>query len=89
MALGADRASILRLIAHEFGLTVGVGVVGGVAGAFVLTRLMSGLLYGVSATDTTTFAVIPILMAAIAGAAVYVPVRSAMRAAPIDALRAE
>jgi putative ABC transport system permease protein len=89
MALGADRASILRLIAHEFGLTVGVGVVGGLAGALVLTRLMSGLLYGVSATDTTTFVAIPILMAAIAAAAVYVPARSAIRAAPIDALRAE
>ncbi len=89
MALGADRVTILRLIAHEFGLTVGVGVVGGLAGAFVLTRLMSGLLYGVSATDATTFAVIPALMAAIAAAAVYVPARSAIRAAPIDALRAE
>jgi predicted permease len=89
MALGAGRASILRLVAHEFGLTVGAGVVAGLAGAFALTRLMSGLLYGVSATDSVTFTVIPILMAAIAAAAVYIPTRSAIRAAPNDALRAE
>ena len=89
MALGAGRASILRLVAHEFGLTVGAGVVAGLAGAFALTRLMSGLLYGVTATDTVTFTVIPILMAAIAAAAVYMPTRSAIRAAPNDALRAE
>jgi hypothetical protein len=43
----------------------------------------------VSATDAVTFGVIPVLMAAIAAAAVYVPARSAMRAAPNDALRAE
>jgi predicted permease len=89
MALGAGRASILGLIAHEFGLTVGIGVVAGLAGAFVLTRLMAGLLFGVSATDVVTFTVIPILMAAIAAVAIYAPARSAIRAAPIDALRAE
>jgi predicted permease len=89
MALGAGRASILRLIAREFGLSVGAGVVAGVAGAFALTRLMAGLLFGVSATDPVTFTVIPILMAAIAAAAVYVPARSAIRAAPNDALRSE
>jgi ABC-type antimicrobial peptide transport system permease subunit len=89
MALGADRAMIFGLIAHEFGVTVGVGVAVGLVGAFALTRLMSGLLFGVSATDAVTFGVIPVLMAAIAAAAVYVPARSAMRAAPNDALRAE
>ena len=59
---------------------------------FFLTNRCSkaaGLLFGVSATDPVTFTVIPILMAAIAAAAVYVPARSAMRAAPNDALRAE
>jgi predicted permease len=89
MALGADRAMIFGLIAHEFGVTVGVGVAAGLVGAFALTRLMSGLLFGVSATDAVTFSVIPLLMTAIAAAAVYVPARSAMRAAPNDALRAE
>jgi predicted permease len=89
MALGADRAMILGLIAHEFGVTVGVGVAAGLVGAFALTQLMSGLLFGVSATDAVTFSVIPVIMAAIAAAAVYVPARSAMRAAPNDALRAE
>lgn len=50
---------------------------------------MAGLLFGVSATDALTFTAIPLLMTAIAAAAVYVPARSAMRAAPNDALRAE
>jgi MacB-like periplasmic core domain/FtsX-like permease family len=89
MALGADRANILGLIAREFGAAVGIGIAAGLVGAFTLTRLMSGLLFGVSATDAVTFSMIPALMAAIAAAAVYVPARSAIRAAPNDALRAE
>jgi len=87
MALGADRANIIGLIAHEFGVTVGVGVAAGLVGAFVLTRLMSGLLFGVSATDILTFTVIPLFMTAIAAAAVYVPVRRAVRAVPAQLCR--
>jgi putative ABC transport system permease protein len=89
MALGATRTTILGLIAQEFGRTVGVGLVAGLLVAFALTRLMSSLLFGVNATDATTFSVVPLLMALIAAAAVYVPVRRAMRGAVIEALRAE
>jgi predicted permease len=89
MALGATRATILGLIAQEFGRTVGVGLVAGLLVAFALTRVMSSLLFGVNATDATTFSLVPLLMALIAAAAVYVPVRRAMRGAVIEALRAE
>src|SRR5262249_16000967 len=51
VALGADRRSILMLLIREFGLIVGVGLIAGLGGAFALTRVLSSLLFGVSATD--------------------------------------
>jgi putative ABC transport system permease protein len=89
MALGATRTTILGLIAQEFGRTVGVGLVAGLLVAFALTRLMSSLLFGINATDATTFSLVPLTMALIAAAAIYVPVQRAMRGAVIEALRAE
>jgi putative ABC transport system permease protein len=89
MALGADRAGILGLIAQEFGVTVGVGLVAGLVGALALTRLMSGLLFGINATDPLTFSVVPALLAVIAAVAMYAPARSAIRAGPNEALRSE
>ncbi len=68
MALGATRTTILGLIAQEFGRTVGVGLVAGLLVAFALTRVMSSLLFGVNATDATTFSLVPLLMALIAAA---------------------
>ncbi|MEP6491909.1 MAG: ABC transporter permease [bacterium] len=88
MALGADRARILSLIAREFLPIVGLGLAIGLGGAFVLTRVMSGLLFGISATDVTTFGLIPILFAGVAMAAIYLPARRAMRLEPIVAVRA-
>jgi ABC-type antimicrobial peptide transport system permease subunit len=89
MALGATRKTIVGLIAQEFGRTIGVGLLAGLLVAFALTRLMSSLLFGINALDATTFSTVPVLMALIAAAAVYVPVRRAMRGAVIEALRAE
>ena len=89
MALGADRARILRLIASEFFVMIGIGLALGLVGAFALTRVMSGLLFGVSATDVTTFGVIPLVLGAIAIVATYLPARRAMRVEPIVAVRAE
>ncbi|HTE44856.1 MAG TPA: ADOP family duplicated permease, partial [Gemmatimonadaceae bacterium] len=88
MALGADRVRILRLIAREFLPIVGLGLVIGLGGAFALTRVMSGLLFGVSATDVMTFGLIPVFFGAIATAAIYLPARRAMRLEPIVAVRA-
>jgi predicted permease len=89
MALGADRARILGLVTREILVVVGAGLVVGLAGAFALTRLMTGMLFGVAATDSATFAVIPLVIAAVAFVATYAPARRATALAPSDALRYE
>jgi ABC-type antimicrobial peptide transport system permease subunit len=65
------------------------GVTIGSAGAVALTRLMSGLLYGVSATDTMTFVAIALLLSVVALLACYIPARRAAKVDPIIALRGE
>jgi len=89
MALGADRRNILELIIGREFLVVGIGLVVGFAGALLLTRVMSGLLFGISATDITTFGAIPLLLGLVAVLATYVPARRATKVEPIIAVRSE
>jgi putative ABC transport system permease protein len=89
IALGASRRDILKLVVGQAMLMALVGVVVGLAGALALTRLMSGLLYGVSATDPSIFVSISLLLAAVALLASYLPARRAMKVDPIIALHYE
>ena len=89
MALGAQRSSIVRLVVrHGLELTA-AGIVAGLIGAAALTRVMANLLFGVSATDLVTFSSVPLLLAAIALLASYLPARRATRVDPVVALREE
>jgi putative ABC transport system permease protein len=89
MALGAQTSDVLKLILGQGLLLAVVGVGIGVAGAFVLTRLMSSLLFGVSATDPATFAVVALMLMCVALLACYIPARRAMKVDPMVALRYE
>ncbi|HSB12050.1 MAG TPA: ABC transporter permease [Blastocatellia bacterium] len=89
VALGATRTDVLALvIGRGIRLTVvGLGI--GLAASVALTRLMTGLLFGVSPTDPMTFVLISALLAAVALSACYLPARRAMKVDPMTALRYE
>ena len=89
MALGGHPRDVLRLILGEGLKLVLAGVVLGLLAALAMTRLLSTLIYGVSATDPFIFLSVVALLVAVALAACFVPARRAMRVDPIVALRYE
>jgi putative ABC transport system permease protein len=89
MALGAKRGDVLGLVVRQ-GMTMAViGLALGLIGAFAMSRVLRGMLYGVSPTDPLTFAGVSIVLLSVAFLACLIPARRATRVDPIIALRAE
>jgi ABC-type antimicrobial peptide transport system permease subunit len=89
MALGAQRQDVLRLVLGQGARIAFFGVAIGLAAAAALARLLSSLLFSVSASDPLTFAAVAVLLIAVALLACYIPARRALRVDPIIALRYE
>ena len=87
IALGAERADILRLVLRQGLSTAGAGIAVGLAASFALTRLLGTLLYRVSVTDPFTFVLGPILFLCIAALASSIPASRATRVDPVITLR--
>jgi len=90
MALGAQRADVLRLVLKQGLILIAFGVMVGIAAAFAATRFIdTQQLYQVSATDPLTFAGIALLLSLVALLACYLPARRATKVDPLIALRYE
>jgi putative ABC transport system permease protein len=89
IALGAQRRDVFRLVVGQGLMLALVGVGLGAAGALALTRLITGLLYGVSPTDGPTFVLVSLIVTAVALLACYAPARRATKLDPLIALRYE
>jgi len=89
VALGASSGDVLRMIVNQGLRIILAGVAAGIAGSLVLTRTVESLLFGVTASDPLTFAVVILLLVAAALLACYIPARRATRVDPISTLRYE
>jgi predicted permease len=89
MALGATTTNVLQDVLGRAGILAGLGIVLGLIGALAVSRLLAGLLYGVSAYDTLTFVAVPVALVIATLAASYIPARRATRISPMVALRSE
>ncbi|PYM11134.1 MAG: hypothetical protein DME18_14760 [Verrucomicrobia bacterium] len=89
VALGAQRSDVLGLVLRQGMKLVGLGILAGIGGALALTRTLRSLLFGISPDDPLTFALISLLLAAVALLACYLPARRATKIDPMEALRYE
>jgi putative ABC transport system permease protein len=89
LALGAQTGDVLKLVVRQGLALVFAGIAIGLAGSFALTRVIASLLFRVSATDPITFISLPLLLAAVALMACWLPARRAMKVDPLVAIRRE
>ena len=89
MALGASGSNILRLVLRQGATVAGIGIVAGVFGAWALTRTLTSLLYGVTATDPLTFAAVPLILIVVSATACCLPAWRAAKVDPVAALKIE
>ena len=88
-ALGAERRDILALVGSDMTRLIAVGLLIGLVGAWMLSRVLSSLLYEVDSHDFTTFAVVPVVLLLPAAIATLIPTLRAMRVSPTEVMRAE
>jgi putative ABC transport system permease protein len=89
MALGAQARNVLALVLRSVVLLTALGLLTGIGLALALTRVLAGLLYGVSSWDLTIFTGVPALLGGVALLATYIPARKAVRVDPMVVLRCE
>jgi len=89
LALGAQSGDVLKLVVRQGLMLAIAGIAIGLGAALIITRVMTSLLYGVTATDPFTFAIIPVVLTGAALAASFIPARRAMKVDPMIALRYE
>jgi len=89
MALGAERGDVIRLVMRRTIILAGIGVLTGTTGALLATRVLAKLLFEVKPDDPATFAVVALLLGAVALAAAWIPARRATRVDPLVVLRYE
>jgi ABC-type antimicrobial peptide transport system permease subunit len=89
MALGAERQRVVRLVLRQSFVMVAIGLLLGMAGASIATRVLRSLLFEVNPTDPTVFALVALVLAASGSVAAYIPARRATRVDPVVTLRYE
>jgi ABC-type antimicrobial peptide transport system permease subunit len=89
LALGAQKKDVMNLFLAQGMLVILVGLTIGLGGSLGLTRFLSSLIYGVSATDPLTFVSVAVVLGLVALVACHIPARRAMRVDPLVALRCE
>jgi len=87
MALGAQEVDVLRMVMKEGMGLVGIGLLLGLTVAFVITRVLTSFLYGISATDPLTFVAVSLILIAVALVSIFIPARKALKVQPNIALR--